>query len=396
MRNIVSLFVFILIYSNTYSQTGKVEGRVIDVQTGKPLAGVSITSADTNKGVASDMDGKFILTLPASRPLIIRISSVGYKTKEVENVEVAPNELINLDFVIEPATKTEAEIVIKTTGRQETAVALIAYQKNTNTVAQVVSAESIKRSPDKNTSEVLKRIPGTSIQEGKYIIVRGLNDRYNQAMLNGILLGTTEPDRKTFSFDIFPAGLVDNIIVNKAFVPEFSAEWAGGLVQVNTKDVPAKNYLNITLGTGFNTQTIGKDFYTYKGGEIDFLGMDDGFRAIPAELPVRSKYNSMERAEKTELGKLFKNVWAADKSSSRFLPALNSNFQLSGGFNKKLGGNNKLGAVFAVNYSKSNKRIDYINNRLFIINNLIPSITFDYSDKKYSQDILWAPLLILH
>ena len=392
MRNIVSLFVFILIYSNTYSQTGKVEGRVIDVQTGKPLAGVSITSADTNKGVASDMDGKFILTLPASRPLIIRISSVGYKTKEVENVEVAPNELINLDFVIEPATKTEAEIVIKTTGRQETAVALIAYQKNTNTVAQVVSAESIKRSPDKNTSEVLKRIPGTSIQEGKYIIVRGLNDRYNQAMLNGILLGTTEPDRKTFSFDIFPAGLVDNIIVNKAFVPEFSAEWAGGLVQVNTKDVPAKNYLNITLGTGFNTQTIGKDFYTYKGGEIDFLGMDDGFRAIPAELPVRSKYNSMERAEKTELGKLFKNVWAADKSSSRFLPALNSNFQLSGGFNKKLGGNNKLGAVFAVNYSKSNKRIDYINNRLFIINNLIPSITFDYSDKKYSQDILWGAL----
>ena len=80
---------------------------------------------------------------------------------------------------METATKTEAEIVIRTTRRQETTAALIAYQKNTNTVAQVVSAESIKRSPDKNTSEVLKRIPGTSIQEGKYIIVRGLNDRYN-------------------------------------------------------------------------------------------------------------------------------------------------------------------------------------------------------------------------
>ena len=87
-------------------------------------------------------------------------------------------------------------------------------------------------------------------------------------MLNGILMGSTEPDRKTFSFDIFPAGMIDNIIINKAFVPEFSGEWAGGLIQVNTKDVPAKDYLNIPIGTGFNTQTIGKDFYTYKGGKL--------------------------------------------------------------------------------------------------------------------------------
>ena len=130
-------------------------------------------------------------------------------------------------------------------------------------------------------------------------------------MLNGILLGTTEPDRKTFSFDIFPAGMIDNIIINKAFVPEIPGEWAGGLVQVNTKDVPAKNYLNIVVGTGFNTQTIGKDFYTYKGGNLDWLGMDDGFRAIPDALPVKSKYNAMDAADKTELGKLFKNIWSA-------------------------------------------------------------------------------------
>jgi len=88
--------------------------------------------------------------------------------------------------------------------RLESVASIISFQKNTNTVASVISAESIRRSPDKKTGEVLKRTPGTSIQEGKYLIVRGLADRYNQAMLNGILLSSTEPDRKTFSFDIFP------------------------------------------------------------------------------------------------------------------------------------------------------------------------------------------------
>ncbi len=392
MRYILFLVFFTAISLSTYSQTGKVEGKITDSKTGKTLNGVSVIIVGNSKGVATDQDGRFVLTLPAGKSQVVRVSSVGYQTKEIENVEVSADALINLDVIMEAAVKSEAEIVIRTTRRQETTAALIAYQKNTNTVAQVVSAETIKRSPDKNTSEVLKRIPGTSIQEGKYIIVRGLNDRYNQTMLNGILLGTTEPDRKTFSFDIFPAGMIDNIIVNKAFVPEFSGEWAGGLVQVNTKDVPAKNYLNIVLGTGFNTQTIGKDFYTYKGGSLDWLGMDDGFRAIPAALPVKSKYNAMDRADKTELGKLFKNVWSADKTSSNFVPLLNSNFQLSGGFNAKLGGTSKLGAVFAINYNQSNKRTDYITNRLFVVDNSIPSLTYDYSDKKYSRDVLWGGL----
>ena len=110
-------------------------------------------------------------------------------------------------------------------------------------------------------------------------------------MLNGILLSSTEPDRKTFSFDIFPSSMIDNIIINKSFIPELTGEWAGGLVQVNTKDVPSTNFLNVQVGTGFNTQTIGKDFYTYKGGKFDWLGIDDGTRGLPASLPTKTKFS---------------------------------------------------------------------------------------------------------
>ncbi len=392
MRNIITLFLFTLISFEGFSQHGKIDGKITDSKTGQPLSGVSVLVIGNDKGVITDQDGHYNITIASATPKSIKISSVGYKTKLIENVEVAANTLINLDVILETAAKTEEEIIIKTTRRQETTAALIAYQKNTNTVAQVVSAESIKRSPDKNTSEILKRVPGISIQEGKYIIVRGLNDRYNQTMLNGILMGTTEPDRKTFSFDIFPSGMIDNLIINKAFVPEFSGEWAGGLVQVNTKDVPAKDYFNIAIGTGFNTQTIGKDFYTYKGGKLDWLGIDDGFREIPSSLPVKSKFASLERENKSELGKLFKNVWSADKSTSNFLPEMNRSFQLSGGINKNLGKNSKLGAVLALNYNQSIKRTDYLMNRLFTVQSDVADVSYDYQDKKYSRDILWGGL----
>ena len=93
----------------------------------------------------------------------------------------------------------------KSSARMETVSSALQFQKNTNTVASVISAESIRRSPDKNTGEILKRIPGLSLQEGRFVVVRGLADRYNQAMLNGILLTSTEPDRKTFSFGHVPA-----------------------------------------------------------------------------------------------------------------------------------------------------------------------------------------------
>lgn len=207
------------------------------------------------------------------------------------------------------------EVVVRSTStaRKETAASLISFQKNTNTVASVISAEAIRRSPDRTSGEVLKRIPGASIQEGKFIIVRGLADRYNQAMINGILLTSTEPDRKTFSFDLIPSSMIDNIIINKAFVPELPGEWAGGLIQVNTKDIPSKNFFNVQIGSGFNTQTIGKNFFTDKAGNLDWLGIDDGSRALPASYTTKSAFASLSRQNKTNIGKQMKANWVADK-----------------------------------------------------------------------------------
>ena len=248
----------------------------------------------------------------------LEISAVGFTTKTISDVEAKANQVNELAFHLHQRLKTWKMLLLQHLHVKESTNALIQFQKNTNAVAQVISAEAIRRSPDKNTGEALKRVTGLSIQEGRYIIVRGLSDRYNQAMLNGVLLSSTEPDRKTFSFDIFPAAIVENIIVNKTFIPEYSAEWAGGLIQVNTRDIPSKGFLNVQVGTNFNTNTIGKDFYTYHGGKLDWLGMDDGTRALPDNFPTKYEFGDIkDDATKIELGKsIAAQSWAPEKRSS--------------------------------------------------------------------------------
>ena len=392
MRKIFLIFALLIICFTTFAQTGKIEGRISDSKSGKLLSGVSVMILGSNTGVISDQNGFYTLTLKSDSQNSISVSILNYSSKVIDNIEVDANTVSTLNIILDPKINTEEAVVIRTTAKKESAQALISFQKNTNTVSQVISSETIKRSPDKNTGEILKRAPGLSIQEGKYIIVRGLNDRYNQTMLNGILMATTEPDRKTFSFDILPAGMIESIVINKAFLPEFSGEWAGGLVQINTRDVPAKSFLNISIGTGFNTQTAGKDFLSYKGGKLDWLGIDDGFRGLPEFLPAKSKFASLDRQNKSDYGKLFKNIWSAENINNNISSIANKSFQLNGGINKKFGYSNRFGSIFAVNYNQSFKRTDDLINRLFTVQNNIADVSYDYQNTKYSKDVIAGAL----
>lgn len=373
------------------AQTGKFVGKVLNEKNEK-LAGVSVQVVGGG-GTTTTIDGVFYLNLEHGKKYEIEISAVGYATKLITGVEVSTGQVNELTIVLEVKSTSGENIVLAAglrSAKLESVNSIIAFQKNTNTVASVISAESISRSPDKNAGEVLKRVPGTSLQEGKYLIVRGLADRYNQTMLNGVLMSSTEPDRKTFSFNILPSSMIDNIIINKAFIPELPGEWAGGLMQVNTKDVPVRNFLNVQIGTGFNTQTIGKDFFTYKGSSTDWLGYDNGLRGLPSNLPKKAGFAQLTQEEKTAYAAGFENIWSAKKNSSTFGPSLNQNFAANGGFNTRFG-RNRLAAVFAISYNRSNKRLVYQNQVNTIAGN-IASTSFDYNNTKYNNEVLAGAL----
>ena len=379
MRSLLLLAIFFLSAMVSVAQEAKIEGKITDGKTGNTVAFATVFIVETNHSVSSDVDGHFLVSVPPGKKYSLRVSSVGYGTKLVEEVEALVGQTVQINITLDPVAKTAATVEVRSSARKETVNAMISLQKNTQ-VAQVISAEAIRRSPDKNTGEVLKRVAGTSVQEGKYLVVRGLSDRYNQAMLNGILLSSTEPDRKTFSFDIFPAAMIDNIVMNKTFVPELPGEWAGGLVQVQTKDVPSSSFLNIQIGTGFNTNTIGRDFLQASGGKLDWLGVDNGTRELPSALPRKNAFAQLTSEQKTAYGSQFRNNWKPVTGNA----PLNSSFQLNGGGTTKLFGK-KLAGIFALTYNNSNKRTPFDNR--FIANNE-GDVELLYNNNKYSRDVL--------
>ena len=372
----------------SFSQNVKLTGKILNKKN-DPVVGATIQIEGSNTGTTSDVDGNFSISFLVGKKHTLVISSVNYETKTISDVEVTAGQVNELQVLLNESIKNTLGGVTVTatssTARKETAASLISFQKNTNTVASVISAEAIRRSPDKNTGDVLKRVPGASIQEGKYLVVRGLSDRYNQAMLNGILLSSTEPDRKTFSFDLFPAAVIDNIIMNKAFVPELPGEWAGGLVQIQTKEIPASDFLNFQIGTGFNSETIGKNFYQAKGGKLDWLGVDDGTRALPTQdFPVKSRFALLTPQELNDYGKQFRNVWTSTAGNA----PLNNTFQLNGGFTGTLF-KKKVGGTFGINYNQNNRRLQFDNA---IIGNNQGDHEVEFRNEKYSRDVLAGAL----
>jgi len=383
-RSLFTLTALLGLVFISFAQTEKITGKILNSKN-EPVVNASVKIEGSNIGTATGVDGSFTLSLSIGKKYTLIISSVNYETKTIADVEVMAGQINELQILLNESTKntlTGVTVTAASSARKETAAALIQFQKNTNTVASVISAENIRRSPDKNTGEVLKRVPGTSIMEGKFIVVRGLADRYNQAMLNGILLTSTEPDRKTFSFDLIPAQMIDNIIINKAFVPEYPGEWAGGLIQVNTKDIPSKNFFNVQVGTGVNSQTAGKKFYKSAGGGLDWLGIDDGTRGFPDGYTTKYAFSVLSPAEKTAIGKNMRNAWTANETSA----PLNASFQANGGFNATVFGK-KIGGTFGILYNKTNKHLEIVNRRNVIDLNYNTTVETDFNDERYTQEV---------
>ena len=385
MKRLLLLICFVGFAIISQAQKAKIAGKITSVKN-EALIGVSLTlKSDKTQIAKTDVEGRYSFTIDVNKKYTLTLSYVGYESKTIADISASnAGEEVLLDILLEESGTRLTDVTVsatKTSNKGATENALIAFQKNTNTVASVISAESIKRSPDRNTAEILKRTPGASIQEGKYIIVRGLADRYNQAMLNGILLTSTEADRKTFSFDLFPSQIIDNIIINKAFVPELPGEWAGGLIQVNTKDIPTKNFFNVQLGTSVNSLITGKDFFKDKGGKTDWLGLDDGTRALPTGYTTKSNFDTSSLAAKTALGKTMSNNWAPVLTTAK----PNLSVQMNGGFSGTLWGK-KIGGMIGVSYANSYRFQDNTNNQNGITDEKFNPIT-ELRDNKYFQDI---------
>lgn len=353
-RYIISLLLLLL---PTYliAQNGFVRATVSDETTGELLPGATVMAVGTQLGTITDLDGKFNLSLPEGT-YSIRISFVSYQPLVIENIKITQAKPYIIDNIKLKSSKIELnEVVITAKQVRNTDAALNTIKMKSSGLLDGISASSLKRIGDSDAASSMKRITGVSVEGGKYVFVRGLGDRYTKTMLNGVDVPGLDPDRNTIQMDIFPTSIIDNLIVHKSFNAEIPADFTGGVIDIEIKDFPEERMGKVSIGAAYNPNYhFNNNYLTYDGGKTDWLGYDDGSRAIPEKTNIPlftdALTNEESAARYKEILKKFNPTMAAKKVRSNMDYDIGITYGNQHPLNKIT-----IGYNFAVSYKNSSK-----------------------------------------
>ena len=267
----------LLITFNSFSQFG-ITGTVIDGDFNEPLPFANILVKETGEGVTSDFDGKYSIELPKGSYTLV-FSFVGYETKEITNFNVSDADYTITDIVLNSVAQGLEEVVITVDAKRNTESSVLEIQRKSASLLDGISAQAFQKIGANDIASAVKNVPGVSVQGGKYVYVRGLGDRYSKSILNGVDIPGLDPDRNTIQMDLFPTNMLSNVLVIKSARADLPADFTGGVIDIITKDFPAKQEFSISASMSFNPDMHFNDNYlSYEGGQTDFLGFDDGTR----------------------------------------------------------------------------------------------------------------------
>lgn len=274
--------------STPSAAVGSISGKVSDAEGGEILRGATVQVVDTKKGAYTDVKGTYsIKGLPVGK-YSLKFNFIGFTSKTVQDVEVKAGETTQLNIVLQSAIKKTEEVVVTVKRVNDNAAAALAQRKNAAQVSDGISEAEMKKLPDADAGQALKRVPGVTLVGDKFVYVRGVGERYSNTTLNGATLTSTEPDKKAFAFDMFPTEFLQNANVAKSFTPDLPGNFAGGLVQLNTVDFPDGFSLRFSASGTYNTNvTLQQNaFVSSEGSSTDWLGFDSGLRRLPADMPA--------------------------------------------------------------------------------------------------------------
>lgn len=373
MKYIFSLIFFLIGLSITTASaqsTGIIKGQLTDLLTKENMIGASVLVKGTALGAATDIEGNFTIDkVPAGRYSVV-ISAVGYKTTEILDITVEPDKTTLLNTTIATDQQNLQEVVVRAQRKQNTEIAVISQIREAQQVVSGISAEQIVKSQDRDAAEVVRRIPGVTIVDNRFINIRGLNDRYNTVWLNDAVAPSSETDRKAFSFDIIPSNLLDRVLIFKTPSPELPGDFAGGMVKVYTRQPSySERSLNVSLSTGYRSGTTFSPFTHDVTGSKDWLGFGASDRKLPNVTPNANGVISNDQA------KLFPNTYPLTTVNAK--PDLRFNLSYLTGL--KLG-NQSIGSLSAISYS--NTFTSYNINRLDAFQNNVFN-----RDRQYSNNV---------
>lgn len=375
-----------------------IKGVVIDQKSKETLIGAVITAVPGNGSknatqekdgikAVTDIDGNFSLQNLKDGTYTLYIKYVGYKTQKIDGVQLKGGKWIDgkaivsskdtsskndasekalLTIALQPDEQQLKEVTVTAVERRNTDAAMIQVAKNSPVIVSNVSAQEISRTQDTNAGEVIRRVPGVSLIDDKFVMVRGLSQRYNNVWVNGGAVPSSEADSRAFSFDIIPSSQIDNLTIVKSPTAEYPADYSGGFIIVNTKEIPAENSFNIAVGGNWNTSSAFKDFSYSKGSGTDFLGFDNGLRnlngGIQAALNPQLDANGKPVGDYATslLGNGLNNDWLVKNRKPL------GDLKLAASLNRRwmLGGRT-LGMLAAMNYTNEYRTYENMENNLY-------------------------------
>lgn len=376
------------------AQNGVIKGTIIDANTKETLIGATVALQGTVKGAITDFDGNFLIEKVAKGSYNLVISYISYDN-QIIRAEVNDGGETTINIELKPASLDIEEVQVVAKRRDNTEVSMLSSLKAGSLIVSGITAQQISKSQDKDAAEVIRRVPGITITDGRFVIVRGLVERYNSVMLNGATAPSFEADKRAFSFDAIPSGLIDNILIYKSPAPELPADFAGAAIDIRTKNVADINSFSLSYGTKYvQNASFNKDFHTHAGSKTDWLGWDDGSRDLPSGVPGAQNFASLyvwpnadEYIKKSDqinaISSLFSNNW----ETSTKTPFLDQSFSAT--LQRRfLLGKVSLGNITSVSYGNThdyteNQRVEYqdydITQKKMIQN-------FDFFDQKSKEE----------
>ena len=324
--------------------TGKITGRIVDAATGQPIPAAQVQVVGTQFGTQSGVDGRYTLIRIPVGTVTLQVRRIGYGPKSVTGLVLTANAALEQDISLKSADVQLAAVSVTATKEKGTVNEALNQQKNATNVVNAVTAEQIARSPDGDAAAAAQRVSGVTVQDGKYLQVRGLSERYTTASLNGARIPSPEPERKVVPLDLFPASLLQDVTTAKTFTPDMPGDFAGANVNIRTREFPARRQVNYSTSFGFGDRVLGAalPFAPRAGGEL--LGVASSNRRMPSAIANTNFMGNIPQSQYNLMAREQRNVWTPTLRNG----GMNGSFGMSTGGNTILG--KRIGYVMSGNY----------------------------------------------
>jgi len=271
------------------SGAGGVAGTIVDYDFGDGLRGVTVKVTESEAVVYSDLEGRYQIRDLTEGTYTLVFEKAGYQSATVTDVNVKGGEVFNLDMpmVASSADFELAEFTITAAQVVSQQADLLIDRQRSPAVSDVLGSEFFSRASAGDAAEAMTKMTGVNVVDGKYAVVRGLGDRYSNTMMNGAVLPSNDPNKKTVQLDIIPSELLEKIVTHKSFTPDRPGDFTGGSTELTTKSFPEEFVFNASVSVGYNSNTTGEDIMGLPGRDMDFFGStNEGLPSIVPALPA--------------------------------------------------------------------------------------------------------------